>query len=167
MIRASLTVGGLVLLIAFGAHAGFHVWQEQQLATHWVAVGSTQTGQAWRHYLERKDYYLGYSYALAAGFTAFALTLAVLQRRHRAGGVLGGLTMLGVLYAAGCFLIGCCGSPMLAVYLSLFGARVLGFLKPLVAVITTLSVVASGVVLARRSRNACCDKCEPSAAPRG
>src|SRR5208283_3790556 len=48
-----------------------------------------------------------------------------------AGAAAGGLTLLGALMAGGCFLIGCCGSPMLAVYLSLFGAKALGLGKPL------------------------------------
>ena len=42
--------------------------------------------------------------------------------------------------AGGCFLIGCCGSPMLAVYLSLFGAKALGLGKPLMALVTLVSV---------------------------
>ncbi len=72
------------------------------------------------------------------------------------------MTLVGVLYGAGCFLIGCCGSPMLAVYLSLFGASVLGFLKPLVAIVTTLSVVASAIVIVRRARTSTCATCQPA-----
>ena len=70
------------------------------------------------------------------------------------------MTLVGVLYGAGCFLIGCCGSPMLAVYLSLFGATVLGFLKPLVAIVTTLSVAASAIVIVRRARTSSCPTCQ-------
>jgi hypothetical protein len=45
---------------------------------------------------------------------------------------------------------------MLAVYLSVFGASFLGAVKPIVAGITTLSVMLSGVYLVRRSRTLCC-----------
>jgi hypothetical protein len=47
------------------------------------------------------------------------------------------------LALAGCFLVGCCGSPMLVVYLSLFGAWFLPLAKPLVAVVTTISIAAA------------------------
>ena len=53
---------------------------------------------------------------------------------------MGGITLVGVLMAGGCFLIGCCGSPMLAVYVSLFGSRALGVGKPLTALVTLVSV---------------------------
>ena len=42
---------------------------------------------------------------------------------------MGGITLSGFLAVAGCYLLGCCGSPMLAVYMSLFGVsflRILG-----------------------------------------
>jgi hypothetical protein len=35
---------------------------------------------------------------------------------------IGGFSLTGFLVATGCFLVGCCGSPMLVVYLNLFGA---------------------------------------------
>ena len=163
MNRAALGIALLVSIAVFGAHIGYHVWQEQHAAARWVQAEPRPSPSAWTHYIEHKDYFLGYSYALAAGFTAFALVLTLQQRRRQIGGVIGGVTLMGVLYGAGCFLIGCCGSPMLAVYLSLFGSSVLGFLKPLVAAITTASVLASGVVVVRRARRACCETCEPTA----
>jgi len=52
--------------------------------------------------------------------------------------------------AGGCFLIGCCGSPMLAVYLSLFGAKALGLGKPLMALVTLVSVSCGYWFLSRR-----------------
>jgi hypothetical protein len=59
---------------------------------------------------------------VAAAFATRALSRSILFRQGRtvtAGAAAGGLTLLGALMAGGCFLIGCCGSPMLAVYLSL------------------------------------------------
>jgi hypothetical protein len=46
-----------------------------------------------------------------------ALSRSILFRQERtvtAGAAAGGVTRLGALMAGGCFLIGCCGSPMLA-----------------------------------------------------
>ncbi len=156
----------LIALAVFGAvlglHFGYHAWQEARVAAQWVQIAAAPSPSAWTNYLERGDYWLGYSYALAAGFTAFGLARMVRRRRQAAASVAGGVTMLGVLYGAGCFLVGCCGSPMLAVYLSVFGASVLGFIKPIVAAVTTLSVVGSAILLEGRTRRASCE-CPPAA----
>lgn len=55
----------------------------------------------------------------------------------------GGLTFSGILAATGCFLLGCCGSPMLGVYLSFFGAAFLPLAGPFVAGLTTVLIGAS------------------------
>lgn len=156
MKAARLILCLLVFLGVFSAHLGYKAWQEQRIAARWVTIESSSRPSAWARYVERQDYWLGYSYALVAAFTAFAFFRTLEHRRREARGVLSGITLLGVLYGVGCFLIGCCGSPMLGVYLSIFGASILGALKPIVAGITTLSVVLSGVYLVRRSRQACC-----------
>ncbi len=162
MNRRAAAVGLLVLVAAFSGHAAFLLWRDHHVAGEWVTLAGRAPVSAWRQYLERHDYYVGYSYALAAGFTAFALTLSLQRRRRALGGVAGGFTLMGLLYGAGCFLIGCCGSPMLGIYLSLFGAKVLGFLKPLMAAGPTASVLTSGVLIVRRARTTCCDACAPS-----
>jgi hypothetical protein len=115
-------------------------------------------------YWRGQDYFIGFSYALAAAFAAWALTRSILFRQGRtvtAGAAAGGLTLLGALMAGGCFLIGCCGSPMLAVYLSLFGAKALGLGKPLMALITLVSVSCGYWCLSRRfvRGSACVDNC--------
>ena len=63
--------------------------------------------------------------------------------------------------AGGCFLIGCCGSPMLAVYLSLFGAKALGLGKPFMALVTLVSVGCGYWCLSRRlaRESTCMDDC--------
>lgn len=156
MTRATLVVCLLVFSGVFVSHVGYHAWREARVAAQWMELDGVDRPSAWSRYVERQDYFLGYSYALAAAFTAFAVSLTLQQRRREVGGIVGGVTLLGGLYAAGCFLIGCCGSPMLAVYLSLFGASFLGAVKPIVAGVTTLSVLLSGVYLVRRSRAHCC-----------
>lgn len=158
MTRRAFAIALAIFGAVFGAHVWFHLWRDQQAMAHWVSVPGRVQFSPWRQYLDRQDYWVGYSYALAAAFTAYALTLS-LERRRAMGSVAGGVTMLGVLYAGGCFLIGCCGSPMLGIYLSLFGAKILGLVKPLMAVITTASVLVSGILLVRRTRAACCEAC--------
>ena len=60
---------------------------------------------------------------------------------------------MGILMVGGCFLIGCCGSPMLAVYLSIFGAKALGVGKPSTALVTLLSTGCGYYWLSRRMGN--------------
>jgi len=102
---------------------------------------------------------MGFSYALGAAFAAWALLqyLAVRQAAMAAGAA-GGVTLVGVLMGAGCFLIGCCGSPMLGVYAGIFGAKALGVGKPLMALVTVLSVGGGYWYLSRRlSKVSCSD----------
>ena len=67
----------------------------------------------------------------------------------------GGISLIGVLYFAGCFLLGCCGSPMLIVYLNLFGASFLGFTKPIVLALTVVSITLGYLWMERRAKTAC------------
>ena len=133
----------------------------------WASVAAIET--SWlRYYVESQSYWLSYSYALALAFAAVALRR---YREQRLCGTrnlaIGGVTLSGFLAVAGCFLLGCCGSPMLAVYLSLFGASFLPFAKPLVAALTTASILAGWLWMRRLERAAaagtCADEsCEPS-----
>lgn len=135
---------------AFIAVLCFHViWVTQFPDTEpaqrkWVADPiATHAGWA-TAYITSGSYWLGYSYALSLGFAAFALSRYLRNRQRSAGqSALGGIGLSGFLAVAGCFLIGCCGSPMLAVYMSLFGASFLPFAKPLVAGMTTAFIAIS------------------------
>lgn len=89
-----------------------------------------------------KNIYLGYSYAVAGAFA----TICLLNLITASGGIkqsIRGITVSAILWAVICFMSGCCGSPMLAVYLSLFGSAVIGVTKPVTAAVTTLSIVLS------------------------
>ena len=131
----------------FLAVAAFHsLWlgafpETDPLQGRWVAVESTSPASWVARYIETQSYYLGFSYALALGFASVAL------RRYREERLcatrnlaIGGISFSGVLAVVGCYLLGCCGSPMLAVYLSLFGASFLPLAKPFVAALTTLMI---------------------------
>lgn len=112
-------------------------------------------------YWAAQDYCLGFSYALGTAFAVWATVQFVRTRQAAlAAGAAGSVTLVGVLMAAGCFLLGCCGSPMLGVYLTLFGAKVLGAGKPIMALVTLLSVGCGYWCLSRRfARGGCADDC--------
>lgn len=105
-------------------------------------------------YLEAQDYFLGLSYGLSGAFALYALWSFVEGRKAAAAAAAGSLSMAGILSAFGCFLTGCCGSPMLAVYASFLGGTFLGFVKPLAFGVTLLSVAFGFAWLARRGKRA-------------
>jgi hypothetical protein len=92
-------------------------------------------------YVEAKNYWLGYAYGLSLAFAAVALR-SYSQTRCTASRNLacGGVTFSGLLVAVGCFLIGCCGSPMLVVWLNIFGVSFIPLAKPLIALLTTVVI---------------------------
>jgi hypothetical protein len=108
-------------------------------------------------YVQGQDYYLGLSYALGAAFAVWAVGQFLRSRQTAmAAGAVGSVTLVGVLLGAGCFMIGCCGSPMLGVYMGIFGAKALGVGKPLMALVTILSVGFGCWYLSRRSKREIC-----------
>jgi hypothetical protein len=106
-------------------------------------------------YVANGDIWLGLSYALAGAFCVYALSLWSENRKRAATGALAGLTIGSALAVFGCFLVGCCGSPMLPVWLGLFGGKALGLTKPLMAALTLVSV-AIGYALLKRGCGAGC-----------
>jgi hypothetical protein len=112
----------------------------------------------WESYIAAQDYFLSFSYALSASFAVWATARFIYFRRQRAAvGALGGVSLVTLLAAAGCFLIGCCGSPMLPIYISLFGAKAAGIGKPLMALITLISIGAGYLYVLRRPECRCAD----------
>ncbi len=108
-------------------------------------------------YIQGQDYYTGFSYSVGAAFTVWAIGRYLRSRQAAmAAGAAGSITFVGVLMATGCFLIGCCGSPMLGVYLGIFGATALGLGKPLMALVSLLSVVIGYWYLSRRGKKQTC-----------
>ncbi len=108
-------------------------------------------------YLQGQDYYMGFSYALGAAFAAWAIGRFLRSRQTAmAAGAAGSITFVGVLMAAGCFMIGCCGSPILGVYLGIFGAKALGIGKPLMALVSLVSVGVGYWYLSWRTKKEMC-----------
>ncbi len=133
-------------LAVFLLHGAYIIWN----AAKWASIDNSSLLS---RYLSNQDYFMGLSYGLAAGFTVYSFMRFTGGQRGGLRGTIGGLTMTGILYFAGCFLLGCCGSPMLAVYLSLFGSAYAGFTKPLVLIITILSIGLSWLWMQKKMRN--------------
>ncbi len=154
--------------LAFAAVVGVHlVWlsafpAQDPAQARWESVtGDDSFWASWvGRYLEKQSYWQGYAYGISGAFACVALRRFREKRLFGAEkAALGGLTLSGIAAAAGCFLSGCCGSPMLGVYLSLFGASFLPWAKPLVAGLTTATIGASYWWMVRRERMCCAPAC--------
>jgi hypothetical protein len=147
--------------VAFVVVLGFHfAWiglfpEDNPAQSRWVSIGP-ETQPSWlARYIDGQHYWMGYVYALSLGFAVVAVRRYLEDRSCRARNfAIGGVTFSGFMSVAGCFLVGCCGSPMLGVYLSLFGAAFLPFAKPLAAGICTLLISGSYLWLRRMSQRA-------------
>jgi hypothetical protein len=112
----------------------------------------------WQSYIISQDYFVSFSYALSAGFAVWATARFMYSRRRAAMvGAFGGVSLVTLLAAAGCFLIGCCGSPMLMIYVSLFGSKAAGIGKPLMALISLISIGGGYLYVVRRPECNCTD----------
>jgi len=117
----------------------------------WVLVPVEKSW--WDLYVETGSYWLGYSYALSIAFVAMATQRYLLTQCLASGKMaICGVTMTGGLAVFGCFLLGCCGSPMLIVWINLFGAGFLPVAKPLIALLTSLSILVAWVWMYLRHR---------------
>jgi hypothetical protein len=123
---------------------------------HW-ADDFTPSVSFWRSYIISQDYFVSFSYALSASFAVWATARFMYFRRRAAVGAFGGVSLVTFLAAAGCFLIGCCGSPMLPIYVSLFGSKAAGIGKPLMALISLISIGSGYLYVVRRPQCGCTD----------
>jgi hypothetical protein len=142
-------VGGF--LAALGLHIAWRMQAQgaSVMQDRWVAVPVSPTPW-YAIYLRSGDIWLGLSLGAAIAFAAWAISRW--HRRRSAAGAamaLGGLTWGGALAAGGCFLTGCCGSPMLAVWLSLLGATAIPWIKPL-SFGVSLATIGFGIWWIRR-----------------
>ncbi len=151
----------------FLATLAFHVaWlrvfpERAEAQSRWAAA--PQAKLTLRGYVDSGSFWLGLSYAMSLAFAAFAFRRFRENRaRASAGAAAGSLTLGAFLSVAGCFLVGCCGSPMLPIYLNLFGAGFLKIARPLVAVLTAVSLGLTWLWMNRRRASpgaagaACC-----------
>lgn len=149
-------------LVAFGAHISWHVLFPVSNASGWGNVAPSVFDSV-HAYTASGAPWLGASYALSTVFTAYALLIFGENRRRAAAGAVGGLAAMGALYAVGCFALGCCGSPMLPLYLGLLGGRIAGLGGPLMFGLTLLSVGIGFLILRRKARCVCEGPCTEEA----
>ena len=159
--RAALPVSAFAVVLAL--HVAYRAFFPETVPgqERWVSVPTAQPSPV-AVYLHSQAYFLGLSYASAAAFAVVAFR-RYKERRHCADRnlALGGIGISGVLAVAGCFLVGCCGSPMLGVYVSLVGAWILPLTGPLTLAITLLSLAGGWHWMTRAEhaaarKQACC-----------
>ena len=136
---AARLIPAVVFLGVVGLHFGWFAYFGPQ--TRWLSLDDDTSGLPIRTYLESQELWLGLSYALSLGFAAFWLGFYREQRFCSARTLtVGGVTLSGALAVVGCYLLGCCGSPMLAVYLGLLGPSFLPLTGPAVLALTASSL---------------------------
>jgi len=148
--RLLYIIDGFIVIFIF--HIILSVLKRIQTSRQWLGLESMNFFSL---YFKQQDYFLGTAYGLAGAFTIYAFTKFIENRKNGIAGVVSGITLTGILYFAGCFLLGCCGSPMLAVYLSLFGSSFLGFTKPFVLALTAISVVVGYLWIEKKTKTCC------------
>lgn len=106
-------------------------------------------------YIKEQEYFLGISYGLSFAFMTFAF-LKFKENRIVALKAAVGSGLLAILLWFLCFLFGCCGSPMLIVYLSLIGLSNLKVPKFVLLIMTTIFIGIGYIWLMRKSPKGCC-----------
>lgn len=157
MRKAAPILTGLAVLLAY---AGWMVLRpEAAPASGWATIAEPLVDRI-RAFLSGDSFWMGASYGLSAGFTVFALLAFRENRKARAAvGAAGGVAMAGAVYALGCFVLGCCGSPMLAVYVGLLGAKWAKVTGPVMFGVTLASVALGVRILRRRAECGCKGAC--------
>ena len=150
--------GAVAFVAVFLGHVLWLYYRTSMAQKSW-ADNFDQPGNFWSHYLIGQDYFVSFSYALSASFAVWATARFLHFRRQSAAiGAFGGVSLVMLLAAGGCFLIGCCGSPMLPIYVSLFGSQAAGVGKPFMALISLISIAGAYLYMKRRSPCDCLDQ---------
>ena len=157
-----ITVG----LFIFVAHVAWYDLFPEPNASGWGIILPSYS-DSMQTYIACGAYWLGASYAMSAAFIAYALLISRENRRKAAAGAVGGLAAMGILYTVGCFAIGCCGSPMLPIYLSLLGGKVAGIGGPTMFGLTLLSVGIGFMILRTKARWVCEGPCTEDSGGQG
>lgn len=113
-------------------------------ASPWAALPPPSTAGRFDAYLANGGLWLGYCYGVAAAMALMAVVFFANRRaRSGQGAFFGGITLSGVLAGSACFMTGCCGSPMLAVWVGLLGAAAAPWLGPFAALVSTVTAVVA------------------------
>lgn len=118
---------------------------------------SSCAGNAWfQKYINEKEYFLGISYALSFAFMAFAF-LKFQENRKVALKAAFSSGLLAIFLWFLCFLFGCCGSPMLVVYLNLIGLSKLKVPKLILLIMTIVFIGIGYIWLIKKTSKGCCN----------
>jgi hypothetical protein len=151
------SLGTVGFVTVFAVHVLWLYYRTGTAQKGW-ADNFNQSGNFWHNYLISQDYFVSFSYALSASFAVWATARFLFFRRQMAAvGAFGGVSLVALLAAGGCFLIGCCGSPMLPIYVSVFGYQEARIGKPLMALISLISIGCGYLYVIRRSHCNCTD----------
>lgn len=158
--RARLVAASILFVLVFVAHGWYSMYGAvEEASSRWVELAPAGFSDRLHGYFTGGGLWLGYSYALAG---AFALWTALdwLGRRESGVKAVGGFSLSGAVAGAACFMTGCCGSPMLGVWVGLLGASAAPYLGPFAALVSTLSLFAAARLMRRGKSGACgSDKC--------
>lgn len=109
-----------------------------------------------QRYVKEQEHFLGISYALSFAFMAFAFLKFKENRKNALKAAIGGGLLAVILWFL-CFLLGCCGSPMLIVYLNLIGLSNLKVSKLALLVMTIIFIGIGYIWLIKKSSKVCCN----------
>lgn len=134
-------------VLALSSHVAYISFIGAPAESQWIKPDESNWFTA---YMQGGGYFIGISYGLAASFAVYALSRYAGDRKKSITGLFSGLTLTGLVYFGACFLSGCCGSPMVAVYVSLLGPSFQSAGKPITLALTVVSVSAGYLILKRR-----------------
>ena len=106
-------------------------------------------------YVSLQEYYMGFSYAISLAFVAFSFMKFKECRKKAIGTGIGASAWVIAVWILGCFLVGCCGSPMWIVYVNLLGISILKIPKWSIAMISLLMVLLGFLWLRKKMPKYC------------
>lgn len=148
---------GLAWALTLALHFFYagHWTKERRLQQRWAAT-TPETPYSLMQYWREGEVWSGLAYAASA---ALLLWLVINRAAFRAQSpgksrwLLGGAGLGGAVAASSCFLAGCCGSPILALYAGFFGAATAGRMRPVMSIVSMLLTGLSWWLLRRYVRS--------------
>ena len=124
---------------------------------HFKLTGGACGSVPWfQKYIKEQEHFLGISYALSFAFMAFAFLKFKENRKDALKAAIGGGLLAVILWFL-CFLLGCCGSPMLIVYLNIIGLSKFKVPKLVLLIMTGIFIGIGYIWLIKKSPKGCCN----------
>ncbi len=141
----------VVLLAVFVAVFALHLLYFK------ITSAKCEEGIGWlQKYILGQEYFIGISYGLSFAFMVFAFFKYRENNKGALKAAAGGGLLAVVLWLS-CFLLGCCGSPMLIVYLNFIGLSSLRIPKLALLLITVAFIAAGYFCFIRKCPDKCCN----------